>query len=239
MFHFGSHQLTYHCCFCVYFTGNQVNGPLEDPYNVKGICSGVQTLQPSSEPSQQPSELPSMIPSSSHSLVPSKVLSSAPSGFPSELTSELPSLQPSSEPSLMPSESPSGFPSECRSCVFEERMAEYSEVNGEFQQLALTWLADDDPLQLALDTEINELLTRYALVVLYETTTGSGWDSNNWRSASAVATCDLTGVDCAGDVIDYLDFSKSNGYSYCVALGAIMKRNNANLSMTFLLLFRS
>jgi hypothetical protein len=127
-----------------------------------------------------------------------------------------PSMFPSTyKPSMFPSSTkvPSAAPSQCRICILEQRIAPYSsdvEKDGTPQRDALVWLADVDPLQLALDTDLYQLLTRYSLAVLYETTNGSDWiKSNNWRSAAAILTCAWDYVTCdGGGDISKLECSK-------------------------------
>jgi hypothetical protein len=87
--------------------------------------------------------------------------------------------------------------------VFEKIIVPYSSVvaiDATPQRDALIWLADADPLQLALDIEVRltQLLERYSLDVLYEATGGSDWYTNgNWKSAAT--TCEWYGVDCDDD----------------------------------------
>jgi hypothetical protein len=123
-----------------------------------------------------------------------------------------PTAPPTMSPTAPPSESPSAFPSQSRIVVLEDIIAPYSSDvtnDGAPQRLALEWLADEDPLQLALNTEDTyPLLTRYALTVLYLTTTRSGWESNNWKSGAT--TCEWDGVTCDGYISDLI-LGKSNG----------------------------
>jgi hypothetical protein len=98
--------------------------------------------------------------------------------------------------------------------VFKQIIAPYSSdvtIDGTPQKDALVWLADVDPLQLALNTDISQLLARFSLAVLYETTNEYGWNDqlNSWISRAP--TCACTSVTCSvSGVIVKLVLSKWN-----------------------------
>jgi hypothetical protein len=104
--------------------------------------------------------------------------------------------------------------------VFEKIFAYHSAgvaIDGTPQRDALIWLADADPLQLPLDTQLTQLLERYSLAFLYEATGGSDWVANtNWKSGAP--TCEWYGVYCHSGVLVDLDLGKLNRtvVSHCV-----------------------
>ena len=67
------------------------------------------------------------------------------------------------------------------------------------QRDALTWIANEDPLVLDLAPDTSyEVLSRYALAVLYEATNGTDWRLGTIRgSKSPIVTCDWTDVACS------------------------------------------
>jgi hypothetical protein len=84
----------------------------------------------------------------------------------------------------------------------------------------LTWLSKHPHLFVsAAEIDHDQLLARYALEVLYDSTNRSGgWSTNNWRNQSGTLTCVLDGVTCSNGEITRLELGKSNGalVSHCV-----------------------
>jgi hypothetical protein len=67
--------------------------------------------------------------------------------------------------------------------------------NSPFQESALNWLANEDPANLAVDTDSTILLERYTAALFYFATKGEGWRiQTDWLTSSAV--CSWSGLDC-------------------------------------------
>jgi hypothetical protein len=67
--------------------------------------------------------------------------------------------------------------------------------NSPFQVSALKWLANEDPANLAVDTDSTILLERYTAALFYFATQGDGWtDQTLWLTSTGV--CSWRGLDC-------------------------------------------
>jgi len=117
----------------------------------------------------------------------------------------MPSTSPISEPSIPPSAKPSYSPSFSPSTVREkviksqienevlQRGASFANMTHDDPSVqALTWILQDDPMQLAVDDE--KVKQRYVLALL-----AHAWNNIGWLSGAD--ECDWIGVNCtAGEV---------------------------------------
>jgi hypothetical protein len=93
---------------------------------------------------------------------------------------------------------PTGHPTMSRVSIMRGVIASSLEdefPNSVFQVRALSWLVDDDPANLAVDTDPTTLLERYTVALFYFATVGEYWtNENNFLTSNAV--CSWSGLEC-------------------------------------------
>jgi len=161
------------------------------------------TYFPSANPSDVPSEhtiyLPSLIPSVHNR-------SAHPTSNPSAFLTYLPSAYLTYLPSLIPSEVKILSPSTALE-IFVPLSGEESLKNKKSPQyLAMDWIVNHDGANMTL-TEVDKIIQRYALAVLYYSTQGKSW-KHQLKFLSDKNVCEWKGFDFFNDCTGVLECNK-------------------------------